>query len=130
MKYANELLGYLTGKITNMDIPINWSIFQPFQKAVLQQACEISFGTIKAYGQLAEYLGNVNNSRAVGAALGKNPIPIIIPCHRVIGADGSLHGYSAPGGLSTKAWLLKLEGHHFMLNSPARLLKDKNGNFQ
>jgi methylated-DNA-[protein]-cysteine S-methyltransferase len=130
LKYAIELLRYLTGKGTSLDIPINWSIFQSFQRTVLEHAYKISFGTIMTYGQLANHMGNINNSRAVGAALGKNPIPIIIPCHRVIGANGSLHGYSAPGGLSTKAWLLTLEGHYFSPDSPIRLEKDKYGNFK
>jgi methylated-DNA-[protein]-cysteine S-methyltransferase len=111
--YALSLLEYLNGNRNQLDIPVDWSIFQPFQKAVLELTCNIPFGTINTYGQISALLGNVHNSRAVGTALGRNPIPIIIPCHRVVGADGSLRGYSAPGGIKTKAWLLALEGHHF-----------------
>lgn len=79
-----------------------------FQKKVWQKLQTIPFGETWSYGQLASNIGNKNASRAVGAANGKNPISIIIPCHRVIGANGSLTGYA--GGLATKEWLLKHEG--------------------
>jgi len=126
---SQKLLGYLTGSDENFDIPIDWSIFSDFYKSVLKQTNDIPFGKILTYGCLAELLGDAKKSRAVGAALGQNPIPIIIPCHRVVGSDGSLHGYSAPGGLATKAWLLTLEGHKFKSDSPFLLQKDENGNF-
>ena len=120
---SQKLLSYLTGSKENFDIPIDWSIFSDFYKTVLKQTYEIPFGKILTYGQLAELLGDAKKSRAVGAALGQNPIPIIIPCHRVVGADGSLHGYSAPGGLATKAWLLTLEGHKFKSDSAFSITK-------
>ena len=126
---SQRLLSYLAGANDNFDIPIDWSIFSDFHKSVLKLTSDISFGKIKTYGQLAELLGSSKKSRAVGAALGQNPIPIIIPCHRVVGSNGGLHGYSAPGGLATKAWLLSLEGHKFRPDSPLLLQKDKNGNF-
>jgi methylated-DNA-[protein]-cysteine S-methyltransferase len=122
--YALSLLAYLDGNTNQLDIPVDWTIFQPFQKAVLEVTSNIPFGTINTYGQIAAQLGNANNSRAVGTALGRNPIPMIIPCHRVVGADGSLRGYSAPGGIKTKAWLLALEGHHFL---PGPSLKIRKG---
>ena len=107
---ANNILRYLSGEQKDLEIAVDWSIFPEFQKKVLKLAYDIPFGSVETYGQLAVRTGDPKSSRAVGAALGKNPIPIVIPCHRVVGADGSMHGYSAPGGLATKAWLLRLEG--------------------
>lgn len=79
-----------------------------YQCTVWSELQRIPYGTTVSYGELARRLGNPNGSRAVGAANGRNPIPIIIPCHRVIGADGSLTGFG--GGLPIKQFLLRLEG--------------------
>ena len=79
-----------------------------FQKRVWEQLLKIPFGATATYGKIAEKLGDSNKMRAVGNAVGANPIPIIIPCHRVVGADNILTGYS--GGLWRKKWLLKHEG--------------------
>jgi len=79
-----------------------------FQKKVWNELTKIPYGETISYGELAEWMGNKNKMRAVGAANGANPIPIIIPCHRVIGIDGSLTGYG--GGLDVKQKLLELEG--------------------
>ncbi len=81
----------------------------PFQKQVWQALQAIPFGETRSYGQLATQLGNPNATRAVGAANGRNPISIIVPCHRVIGSSGKLTGFA--GGLEAKAFLLHLEGH-------------------
>jgi methylated-DNA-[protein]-cysteine S-methyltransferase len=70
----------------------------------------IPYGRLSTYGEIAAQIGNPKSVRAVGRANATNPIPIVIPCHRVIGSDGKLHGYGAPGGLETKAWLLRMEG--------------------
>lgn len=126
---ANKILGYLAGEIYALKIPVDWSIFPEFQKKVLKLAYDIPFGSVETYGQLAVRTGDPKSSRAVGAALGKNPIPIVIPCHRVVGADGRMHGYSAPGGLATKAWLLRLEGHSFLSGPELTLQKDENGHY-
>jgi O-6-methylguanine DNA methyltransferase len=80
----------------------------PFQKQVWEALLGIPFGETRSYGDLAERLGNRAASRAVGAANGRNPIAIIVPCHRVIGATGKLTGFA--GGLAAKAHLLRLEG--------------------
>jgi methylated-DNA-[protein]-cysteine S-methyltransferase len=80
----------------------------PFQKKVWQAMCGIPFGETRTYGDLAKQIGDPKAVRAVGAANGKNPISIIGPCHRVIGASGQLTGFA--GGLETKAKLLRLEG--------------------
>lgn len=79
-----------------------------FQLAVLQALQEIPWGETRSYGEIARHLGRPKAVRAVGAANGRNPLPIIIPCHRVIGADGSLTGFG--GGMAAKRWLLQLEG--------------------
>lgn len=80
-----------------------------FQKQVWEALLAIPFGETRSYGQIANQLGNPNATRAVGAANGQNPIPIIVPCHRVIGANGKLTGFG--GGLEIKDQLLTLEGH-------------------
>ncbi|AKM31892.1 cysteine methyltransferase [Pandoraea faecigallinarum] len=80
----------------------------PFQKSVWDALRRIPFGETRSYGDLAHALGDANKSRAVGAANGRNPISVIVPCHRVIGADGTLTGYA--GGLERKLTLLSLEG--------------------
>ena len=80
----------------------------PFQKQVWAFLCSIPVGATTSYGAVAKALGNPNAMRAVGMANGRNPISIIVPCHRVIGADGSLTGYG--GGLDRKRWLLRHEG--------------------
>lgn len=79
----------------------------PFQRRVWQALRAIPFGTTISYGELARRLGQPTASRAVGAANGLNPLPIVIPCHRVVGADGTLTGFA--GGLETKRWLLDHE---------------------
>jgi methylated-DNA-[protein]-cysteine S-methyltransferase len=80
----------------------------PFQRRVWQTLCEIPYGKTVTYGEIAARLGS--HARAIGTAVGANPIPILIPCHRVVGGDGALIGYSGEGGVQTKAFLLRLEG--------------------
>ena len=81
-----------------------------FQKLVWEEISKIPYGQTRSYKQIAINIGHPNSSRAVANACGKNPYPIIIPCHRVIRSDGSLGGYSGKGGLKTKKLLLKKEG--------------------
>lgn len=80
----------------------------PFQKSVWNALARIPFGETRSYADIAKAIGNPKGVRAVGLANGRNPIPVIVPCHRVIGADGSLTGFG--GGLPTKKWLLEFEG--------------------
>lgn len=81
-----------------------------FDRHVLAQTRAIPVGEIRTYGEIARALGDVAYSQRVGQALGRNPFPIVVPCHRVVGADGAMTGFSAPGGVEAKRRLLKLEG--------------------
>jgi methylated-DNA-[protein]-cysteine S-methyltransferase len=108
--YANELREYLEGKRRKFTFPINWSIFRPFQKQVLQKVFKIPYGETRTYSEIAAEIHRPIAYRAVGRANATNPMPLVIPCHRLIGADGKLHGYGGGEGLKTKEWLLKLEG--------------------
>ncbi len=101
---------YLDGKRTTFDLPLDMSTMSEFQRRVLNIALKIPRGKYLTYGDVAKAIGEPQASRAVGQALGHNPVPIVIPCHRVLGSDGTLHGYSGGGGIQTKAWLLRLEG--------------------
>lgn len=101
-----QLDEYFAGKRRTFDLALN-PHGTPFQLAVWMQLRGIAYGTTISYGELARRLGNPAASRAVGAANGRNPLSIIVPCHRVIGASGTLTGYG--GGLPTKQFLLELE---------------------
>jgi methylated-DNA-[protein]-cysteine S-methyltransferase len=103
-----QLTEYFQGSRTHFDIPLETAgtLFQQKSWNALKQ---IPFGKVWSYGKQAKFLNAPKASRAVGAANGKNPIPIIIPCHRVVGSKGSLTGYS--GGMEMKIALLKHEGH-------------------
>jgi methylated-DNA-[protein]-cysteine S-methyltransferase len=105
-----ELDAYLRGQLRQFTSRIEWSTMKPFQREALELVCDVPYGRTTTYGAIAQRLGKPGAVRAVGRANATNPLPIIIPCHRVLGADGKLHGYGARGGLETKAWLLRLEG--------------------
>lgn len=106
-KQLNE---YFAGARRRFDLPLDFQGTE-FQKQVWQALLDIPYGETRSYGQIAQSIGNPKSVRAVGAANGKNPISIIAPCHRVIGASGALTGFA--GGLEAKALLLSLEGHDF-----------------
>jgi methylated-DNA-[protein]-cysteine S-methyltransferase len=106
------LLRYFAGEhVEFTEIPIDLNNCRPFQRAVLNITRQIPYGEVRTYKWIAEYLGKPKASRQVGQALARNPIAIIIPCHRVIGSDGSLTGYGL--GLSMKRQLLRMEGSDF-----------------
>ena len=107
---AEQLQAYFAGARTSFDLPLDLSQLTPFQRSVLQAARCIPSGTVWTYGQVAQAIGKPRASRAVGQALGRNPVPIIIPCHRVVAGDGSLGGYSGGGGVDSKKLPLRLEG--------------------
>jgi len=103
-----ELNEYLFGIRKTFSVKIDWNVITGFQEEVLAYTSGIPYGQVKTYGEIAKALGKPGAARAVGKALGDNPIPIVIPCHRVVGADGALRGYT--NGLKTKSFLLNLEG--------------------
>jgi len=101
-----QLGEYFSGRRTEFDLPID-PVGTDFQRRAWRELEQIPFGETITYGEQAVRLGDRNKTRAVGSANGKNPIPIVVPCHRVVGADGTLTGFA--GGLDTKAWLLDHE---------------------
>ncbi len=105
-KVKSQILEYLNGSRKTFNVPIKLN-GTDFQKKVYEETLKIPYGSTKTYGEIANSIGNANSSRAVGMALGKNPIWIIMPCHRVIGKNRTLTGYA--GGIDKKLSLLKLE---------------------
>lgn len=103
---VEQLQAYFSGELTAFDLPIELR-GTPFQRRVWTALQDIPYGETISYGELARRVGNPKASRAVGLANGRNPVAIVVPCHRVIGADGSLTGYG--GGLDRKVWLLEHE---------------------
>lgn len=108
MQAAAQLHDYFDGKRQHFDVPLDLSHGTVFQQSVWQALLAIPAGVTTSYGQLSAGIGKPAAVRAVGAAVGRNPISVIVPCHRVLGSDGSLTGYA--GGLERKTALLELEG--------------------
>lgn len=104
-----ELLAYLHGRLREFSLPVDWRGMTPFQESIRRACLAIPYGKTITYTELARRGGYPRAIRAAGAANASNPLPILIPCHRVIGSDGKLHGYGGPKGIETKAWLLSLE---------------------
>lgn len=107
-RVRRELDEYFDGRRATFDVPIDWALYSPFGRRVLQATAKIPFGATATYGQMAAAAGNPQAARAAGRALGANAIPIVVPCHRVIGTSGKLTGYT--GGMHRKEALLRLEG--------------------
>ncbi|NLL78602.1 MAG: methylated-DNA--[protein]-cysteine S-methyltransferase [Clostridiales bacterium] len=103
---VRELLEYLNGQRKRFEVPLSPK-GTPFQEKVWEELCQIPYGEVSTYGELAVRIGNPKGARAVGMALNRNPIMIMVPCHRIIGKDGSLTGFG--GGLFAKKYLLSLE---------------------
>jgi methylated-DNA-[protein]-cysteine S-methyltransferase len=106
-----QLSAYFAGTLTEFDLPLQMQ-GTPFQQSVWEALKTIPYGTTMSYGELAQQLGQPKASRAVGLANGRNPVSIVVPCHRVIGANGKLTGYG--GGVERKQWLLNHECLIFM----------------
>jgi methylated-DNA-[protein]-cysteine S-methyltransferase len=102
-----ELDEYFAGRRHAFDLPLDLRV-APFQEAVLRELARVPYGRTDTYGSLAAKAGRPRAARAVGTVMNRNPIPIVLPCHRIVGADGSLTGYA--GGLDVKRRLLELEG--------------------
>ena len=103
-----ELDEYFEGRRRDFDLRIDWSLASEFTRRILKATAAIPFGQTSTYGKVAAQAGNPKASRAAGRALGSNPIPIVVPCHRVVGTNGQLTGYT--GGLHRKIALLQIEG--------------------
>ena len=103
-----QLDGYFGGTRRDFELPIDWRLLRGFRANVLRATAAIPFGSVSSYREIAAAAGSPNAYRAAGNALGSNPIPIVVPCHRVLHAGGGLGGYT--GGLERKRYLLGLEG--------------------
>jgi methylated-DNA-[protein]-cysteine S-methyltransferase len=106
---AKQLGEYFAGKRRAFDVPVALS-GTDFQKAVWSQLSRLGFGEAISYGEIGAATGRAAAGRAVGGAIGANPIPIIVPCHRVLGSNHKVTGYSGGNGIPTKLWLLEHEG--------------------
>lgn len=106
----HELSDYFNGNRINFKSQLDLSIGTEFQRMVWEKVREIPYGELRSYKWIAHEIGNPGAVRAVGNAVGENPVPPIIPCHRVIRSDGNLGGFSS--GIALKKWLLRLEGHN------------------
>jgi methylated-DNA-[protein]-cysteine S-methyltransferase len=106
-----ELDEYFNNERRDFDIPIDWTLYSDFGRKILQATAQVPFGHTASYGDVARMAGSPQASRAAGRALGANAIPIIVPCHRIIGTSGKLTGYT--GGIHRKEALLRLEGIPF-----------------
>jgi O-6-methylguanine DNA methyltransferase len=107
-KVKQELKEYFDGNLKEFTVDLDLFTMTPFQEKVLRETFKIPYGAVKSYKGLAVASGSPKGYRAVGNTMGDNPIPIIIPCHRVLKSDGSLGGYG--GGINIKSFLLQLEG--------------------
>jgi methylated-DNA-[protein]-cysteine S-methyltransferase len=107
---VSQMMDYFNGTLQVFSVPVNLMDLTDFQREVLLETKAIPFGEVLTYGEVAMRIGRPRSARAVGGALARNPIGIIIPCHRVVAHDGKLHGFSSPHGIVTKAKLLENEG--------------------
>ncbi|MFE7119255.1 methylated-DNA--[protein]-cysteine S-methyltransferase, partial [Streptomyces sp. NPDC057654] len=104
-----QLVAYFDGRLRTFTVPLDWSLATGFNRRVLRAlAAHVPYGTVVGYQDLARRVGEPGAARAVGTAMGANPLPVVVPCHRVIGSDGGLGGFG--GGLEVKRALLALEG--------------------
>lgn len=107
---THQLTEYLEGRRETFDLPVDLGGLTPFQESVLLAVARVPRGQVATYAEIARLIKRPKAARAVGQALRRNPIPIVIPCHRVLASDGGLGGYTGRGGMRTKKQLLSLEG--------------------
>lgn len=114
---ATRVSRHFEGRLQDFaDAPLDWTIVGEFQREVYRHAQAVKAGSTCTYGEIARLMGlPAASARAVGAALGSNPWPLLVPCHRVVAASGKMTGFSAPGGIRTKTRLLALEGAELRL---------------
>jgi methylated-DNA-[protein]-cysteine S-methyltransferase len=109
-QFCRQVCSYFHGKPVKFNVKIDLSGMPPFRQAVLRACLRIPFGKTASYGDLARAAGSPGAARAVGGAMAHNPLPLIIPCHRILRSDGSIGGFSSPRGVKEKQRLLRLEG--------------------
>ncbi len=107
---GRQVQEYFDRKRKVFDLPLDLDGQPEFRRAVLLETGRIPYGSVITYGELAARIRKPKAARAVGGALARNPLALVIPCHRVVAGDGGMHGFSSPGGIATKALLLRLEG--------------------
>ena len=107
---VEQIQAYLNKEVKNFSLPIDWTVYTDFQRAVLQETYAIPYGETRSYGEVAAAIGKPKASRAVGQAEKSNHVPLVVPCHRVIGSDGSLTGYGGKDNIDLKAKILAFEG--------------------
>lgn len=107
----HQIAAYLCGEPQSFDLPFDFEGCSEFQQEVLVEVSRIPYGSVLTYGQLAGRVGGLQMARAVGRAVAANPLPLVVPCHRVLASEGHLGGYSGHKGVQTKAWLLQMEGY-------------------
>ncbi len=105
-----QLVGYFRDDRCTFNVPLANDSLTPFARKVQRELLKVPYGSVISYGQLAAKAGSPRAARAVGGVMASNPFPLIVPCHRVVNADGRIGHYSAAHGSKTKAWLLELEG--------------------
>lgn len=103
-----QLAAYFAGERHAFDLPLDWSLISGFNRQVLRELTTVPYGAVVGYGDLARRVGQPRAAQAVGLAMGANPLPVVVPCHRVVESDGGIGGFG--GGLETKRQLLALEG--------------------
>lgn len=106
---ARQLREYLTAQRRSFSLPVDLSALSEFERSVLEEARRVPFGATASYSELARQIGRPGSARAVGNALRRNPVAILVPCHRIVRADGSPGGYGGPNGTPEKVRLLQLE---------------------
>ncbi len=108
--WQDKVAAYFKGETTQVDIPVDLSDQTPFRRAVLHELMTVPRGHTVTYGELARRVGRPGGARAVGGVMAANPVPLVVPCHRVVSSDGSPGGFSAGGGIDLKRRMLALEG--------------------
>ncbi len=105
----SQLQDFFAGRRRRFDLPLDLGGLTPFARDVLAALCQVPAGATVSYGELADRAGHPGAARAVGRVMAGNPLPLVVPCHRVVGASGALTGYSGASGVATKHWLLAFE---------------------
>jgi len=106
---AEQIMEYFAGKRKTFDLPVSFASMSPFARKILSGLITVPYGETRSYGALAAICGHPLAARAVGRVMAANPVPIIVPCHRIVGSSGKMTGYSGGDGIATKEWLLAFE---------------------